>query len=161
MVNIYLWGRFLFQLGYSHVRCVYFFQEIYFRVCLSFLRRLLFPWCTPKNLSLSQLSEKDEFCNVVSDHTKSSSLFSPCLGLNSPMETIEGTISPQRSWLHMVSIPRVHFIQLSFPLVLLYLFWTLSNLLIFLTSFLLFGQCNCLSCGFHLYYSHFLTMSVH
>ena len=126
----------------------------------SFLWRLLFPWCTPKNLSLSQLSEEMSSAMWFLTIQKVAAYFLQCLGPHSLMETIEGTISPQPSWLHIVSI-WVHFIQLSFPLGLLHLFWTLSNVLIFLTSFLLFGQCNCLPCGFHLYYSHFLTMSVH
>ena len=53
---------------------------------------------------------------------KVAAYFLQCLGPNSPMETTEETISPQPSWLHIVSISRVHFIQLSFPLGLLYLF---------------------------------------
>lgn len=52
---------------------------------------------------------------------KVAAYFLQCLGPNSLMETIEGTISPQPSWLHIVSI-RVHFIQLFFPLGLLHLF---------------------------------------
>ena len=101
----------------------------------SFLRRLLFPWCTPKNLSLSQLSEEMSSATWFLTIQKVAAYFLQCLGPHSLMETIEGTISPQPSWLHIVSI-WVHFIQLSFPLGLLHLFWTLSNVLIFLTSFL-------------------------
>lgn len=112
-------------------------------------------------LPLFEFLEKNGLCLVVSDHIKSCSLFSLRFGSQEPDENhsknnLISTYLAARGF-HANS-PSSSF---HFPWFSVICSEHFQICFFFLISSLLFWQHHSLSCGFHLYYSHFLTMSVH